>query len=621
MSSSSVNQAIESGNKDFLKDCMERNDPKLFQADSNGLFPVHYACAFGDEDVLSYIIKNSTESTSAIFGHKTVNSGTAPLHYAARNGHLNIVRLLLKNGADINARDAKGWTPLHYACYRGFCEVVELLIESGADVSAHTEDDGKYTPLHFACYSGYPSVIFSLIKNGADLTEADAKGEFPFDMLPITTSSLLSPQPAVPASSSSLLSSSSDIQQQQQQQQQSSKKSKHGPQPSNPAVDGPNALNVTFGDLLRESYNNFKSDIHSFAIADNALYSDVTVVAEATGAQIKAHKVVLAARSPKIAAEFAADPAATRVNIPAAFSEAAVHLFLNWCYTGDIMGKCAETMPVSADTLKGCAQLIDMAQVYIAKGDTDAENDGMCGLPDLALAYIASKSKTKGDVMTIADSITALKPSKWVGRLGAIMIERALTLPAADSLVYVYQSLKKLPLDSLELVISNMHLVQRESPHLPLVGEGGDSGVPSGVSSPGIGPANQGASGVVQPSSLGTTVNGPVNAPSLVPELFVLEYSKACPPEFKRKIKVTDNKVGSNYNLLMSQSNMEVCIGMIRSLETMKDAIWFKEPVSEAPGYAPNYYNIVKHPMDFTTLEVNNIVYIYINIYLFIYLT
>lgn len=617
MSSSSVNQAIESGNKEFLKECMERNDPKLFQADSNGLFPVHYACAFGNEEILSYIIKNSSEAPNAIFGHKTATSGTTPLHYAARNGHLEVVRILVKDGADINSRDVKGWTPLHYACYRGFCDVAELLIESGADVSAHTEDDGRYTPLHFACYSGYSSVIFSLIKNGADLTEADAKGEFPFDMLPITASTLTQPPPPQ-SQQSSLLSTLSPIYSQQQQQPTptltpqpitptpgpittSSKRSKHYPQPSNPAIDGPNALNMTYSELLKESYTTFKKDIHSYTLLDNGLHSDVTVVTEATGAQLKAHKAILAARSPKIAAELAADPNSTKISIPGTFSEAAVRMFLQWCYTGDL-----SDTTLTPETLKGCAQLIDLAQLYLGNEENPSENDTFCGLPDLSIAYIATKIKNKSDVMNIADSITLLKPSRWVGKLGAVMIERSLTLPAVDSLVYVYQSLKKLPLDTLELVISDMRLVQRESLHANSAVGDGDSGAPSGVSSPAIGPAAQGPA---QPSSLGTVVSAPVVAPSLVPELFVLEYAKMCPPEFKRKIKATDNKMGSIYNLLLSESNMEGCIKMIRTLETMKDAIWFKEPVSEAPGYAPNYYNIVKHPMDFTTLEVKKDIY------------
>jgi len=54
-----------------------------------------------------------------------------PLHSAAFWGHEDIVRLLLDHGADVNARDERGYTPLGEAI-RGDPDVLALLREHGA---------------------------------------------------------------------------------------------------------------------------------------------------------------------------------------------------------------------------------------------------------------------------------------------------------------------------------------------------------------------------------------------------------------------------------------------------------------------------------------------------------
>jgi ankyrin repeat protein len=41
--------------------------------------------------------------------------GLLPLHRAARHGNTALAKLLITKGANVNARDATGWTPLHHA--------------------------------------------------------------------------------------------------------------------------------------------------------------------------------------------------------------------------------------------------------------------------------------------------------------------------------------------------------------------------------------------------------------------------------------------------------------------------------------------------------------------------
>ena len=83
----------------------------------------------------------------------------------AIQGDVDRVSLLLKVGADVDARDAGGWTPLHWASATGRETVVRLLLDKGADVNA-TKTFGK-TPLHIASERGHASIVRLLREAGA----------------------------------------------------------------------------------------------------------------------------------------------------------------------------------------------------------------------------------------------------------------------------------------------------------------------------------------------------------------------------------------------------------------------------------------------------------------------
>jgi len=74
--------------------------------------------------------------------------GWTPLHFAADRGHVEIVRLLCDHGADVEARINIGSRPLHFAaCYGHISVVKELIEERNAEINAR--DAGGWTALRW----------------------------------------------------------------------------------------------------------------------------------------------------------------------------------------------------------------------------------------------------------------------------------------------------------------------------------------------------------------------------------------------------------------------------------------------------------------------------------------
>ena len=62
--------------------------------------------------------------------------------YATWNGHTVIVSLLLTAGAEVNAKNAEGWTALMYAAAKGYTDTVRALLSKNAEV-ATTNHEGE----------------------------------------------------------------------------------------------------------------------------------------------------------------------------------------------------------------------------------------------------------------------------------------------------------------------------------------------------------------------------------------------------------------------------------------------------------------------------------------------
>ena len=104
-----------------------------------------------------------------------MDSVTFDLFEGAQCGRKDDVALAIAFGANVNARNAIGFTPLMYACWRGFAPVVDLLLRiPGVDVGAKCPEG--LCAAHFAA-SACPSkadddavaVLKLLQAAGADL--------------------------------------------------------------------------------------------------------------------------------------------------------------------------------------------------------------------------------------------------------------------------------------------------------------------------------------------------------------------------------------------------------------------------------------------------------------------
>lgn len=157
----------------------------------------------GDYDTVKYLIDKKNVN---------LNNSLNPLFIASAKGHVNIVELLLKNGADINAKEKRGWTPIMAAVQNennasvvqillkheatvndksnygitaliiasskeSNIEVVKMLLEKGADIEAKGGYAQKETPLIVAAFRGNTNIAEILLDYGANIEAKNSDGE------------------------------------------------------------------------------------------------------------------------------------------------------------------------------------------------------------------------------------------------------------------------------------------------------------------------------------------------------------------------------------------------------------------------------------------------------------
>jgi ankyrin repeat protein len=95
---------------------------------------------------------------------------------AATIGREDMIDPLLAAGADIEARDGRGYTALILATYNGQQRTAQLLLDRGANIDAGDGARGN-TALHGVAFKGFAEIADMLIAAGADVDRRNNSGQ------------------------------------------------------------------------------------------------------------------------------------------------------------------------------------------------------------------------------------------------------------------------------------------------------------------------------------------------------------------------------------------------------------------------------------------------------------
>jgi ankyrin repeat protein len=93
---------------------------------------------------------------------------------AAKNNDLRQLAQLLAEGADIDARDGRGYSPLMLAAYAGQAAAFDFLLARGAD--RDSRDHAGNSVLMGVAFKGHLAMVRRLLDEGADLTTRNQHG-------------------------------------------------------------------------------------------------------------------------------------------------------------------------------------------------------------------------------------------------------------------------------------------------------------------------------------------------------------------------------------------------------------------------------------------------------------
>ncbi|MXV16231.1 ankyrin repeat domain-containing protein [Hufsiella ginkgonis] len=201
MSQDLVEEYIQAGNADALKDLLDSNPALVTKPTSQQVSPLMLACYYKKPAVVKVILgfvkdpdlheASASGKFDSVANHIYKNPGQinaysqdgfTPLGLACYFGHEDIARYLLLKGAEVNIASRNGFNvyPIHSAVASNNDVITKILLEAGAEVNV-TQQSGA-TPLHSAAHNGNIEILILLLEAGASTDIRMEGGKLASDM-------------------------------------------------------------------------------------------------------------------------------------------------------------------------------------------------------------------------------------------------------------------------------------------------------------------------------------------------------------------------------------------------------------------------------------------------------
>ncbi|XP_073814956.1 ankyrin repeat and SAM domain-containing protein flippy [Musca autumnalis] len=162
-------RAIKKDHHFLVKRILRRRPSLIEYPGPNGYLPLANAIAFGDMCVVDALL-----SAGASVHVGNPNNNRTPLHQAFYYGRVAVARMLLNKKADLDAKDMYGLTPSHLAVDANQGEILKFALENGANVES--KDACGWTLLMRAVVmDSYLTILKLIIQFGADLENQDMR--------------------------------------------------------------------------------------------------------------------------------------------------------------------------------------------------------------------------------------------------------------------------------------------------------------------------------------------------------------------------------------------------------------------------------------------------------------